>query len=98
MAKRKTHTGDGPHAGKRQKTNHVHEAPTSEEVYNSRQLRQLLAFQQDMKTTRHGTPAPSARPSRDRSSSLLTLLQLGVLQVSNLSRTFSTGSSLAAKP
>ncbi|KAJ1333707.1 nucleolar pre-ribosomal-associated protein 1 [Microdochium nivale] len=54
MAKRKTHTGDGPHAGKRQKTNHVHEAPTSEEVYNSRQLRQLLAFQQDMKTTRHG--------------------------------------------
>ncbi|KAH7030840.1 ribosome biogenesis protein [Microdochium trichocladiopsis] len=54
MAKRKTHIGDGPQAGKRQKTNHVHDTPTSEEVYNSRQLRQLLAFEQDMQTARHG--------------------------------------------
>lgn len=61
MAKRKTQIGDGAQAGKRQKTIHVYEAPTSEEVYNSRQLRQLLAFEQDMQTARHGSsPSPSS--------------------------------------
>ncbi|KAI1423287.1 ribosome 60S biogenesis N-terminal-domain-containing protein [Xylaria sp. FL1777] len=54
MAKRKSHGGDGIHAGKKQKTNHVHEAPTSEEVYTGRQLRHLLTFDQDLHKARHG--------------------------------------------
>ncbi|KAI1274158.1 ribosome 60S biogenesis N-terminal-domain-containing protein [Xylaria sp. FL0933] len=54
MAKRKSRGGDGVHAGKKQKTNHVHEAPTSEEVYTGRQLRQLLTFEQDLHKARHG--------------------------------------------
>lgn len=39
-----------PH--KRQKI--VHEAPTSEEIHTSRQLMQLLAFDQDLQKARHG--------------------------------------------
>ncbi|KAI1095801.1 ribosome 60S biogenesis N-terminal-domain-containing protein, partial [Rostrohypoxylon terebratum] len=54
MAKRKSYGNEGGHLGKKQKTAHVHEPPTSEEVYNSRQLRQLLAFQQDLRQARHG--------------------------------------------
>ncbi|KAI1302953.1 ribosome 60S biogenesis N-terminal-domain-containing protein, partial [Xylaria venustula] len=54
MAKRKSYGGDGVHAGKKQKTNHVHETPTSEEVYTGRQLRQLLTFEQDLAKARHG--------------------------------------------
>ncbi|KAI0435308.1 ribosome 60S biogenesis N-terminal-domain-containing protein [Xylaria sp. FL1042] len=54
MAKRKSYGGDGVHAGKKQKTNHVHEAPTSEEVYTGRQLRHLLTFEQDLHKARHG--------------------------------------------
>ncbi|KAI1127349.1 ribosome 60S biogenesis N-terminal-domain-containing protein [Nemania abortiva] len=54
MAKRKSYGGDGLHAGKKQKTNHVHEAPTSEEVYSGRQLGQLLTFEQDLRKARHG--------------------------------------------
>ncbi|KAJ8129991.1 hypothetical protein O1611_g3639 [Lasiodiplodia mahajangana] len=54
MAKRKSYGGDGLHAGKKQKTNHVHEAPTSEEVYSGRQLGQLLTFEQDLARARHG--------------------------------------------
>ncbi|XDG09480.1 hypothetical protein ABKA04_009095 [Annulohypoxylon sp. FPYF3050] len=54
MAKRKSYGGEGGHSGKKQKTAHVHEPPTSEEVYNSRQLHQLLAFQQDLRQARHG--------------------------------------------
>lgn len=41
-----------PH--KRQKV--VHEAPTSEEIHTSRQLMQLLGFDQDLQKTRHGKP------------------------------------------
>jgi nucleolar pre-ribosomal-associated protein 1 len=37
---------------KRQKV--VHEAPTSEEIHTSRQLMQLLAFDQDVQKARHG--------------------------------------------
>ncbi|KAI1409602.1 ribosome 60S biogenesis N-terminal-domain-containing protein [Hypoxylon sp. FL1857] len=54
MAKRKSHGGEGGHSGKKQKTAHVHEPPTSEEVYTERQLRQLLAFEQDLRRARHG--------------------------------------------
>ncbi|KAI1386439.1 ribosome 60S biogenesis N-terminal-domain-containing protein [Hypoxylon trugodes] len=54
MAKRKSYGGEGSHLGKKQKTAHVHEAPTSEEVYTGRQLRQLLAFEQDLRKARHG--------------------------------------------
>ncbi|KAH8161167.1 hypothetical protein CIB48_g7096 [Xylaria polymorpha] len=54
MAKRKSYGGDGIHAGKKQKTNHVHETPTSEEVYTGRQLRHLLIFEQDLHKARHG--------------------------------------------
>ncbi|KAI0152435.1 ribosome 60S biogenesis N-terminal-domain-containing protein [Hypoxylon sp. NC0597] len=54
MAKRKSHGGEGGHSGKKQKTAHVHEPPTSEEVYTGRQLRQLLAFEQDLRKARHG--------------------------------------------
>ncbi|KAI2628381.1 ribosome 60S biogenesis N-terminal-domain-containing protein [Xylaria nigripes] len=54
MAKRKSFGGDGLHAGKKQKTNHVHEAPTSEEVRNARHLGHLLTFEQDLYRARHG--------------------------------------------
>ncbi|KAI0520912.1 ribosome 60S biogenesis N-terminal-domain-containing protein [Xylaria bambusicola] len=54
MAKRKSYGGDGIHAGKKQKTSHIHEAPTSEEVYTARQLRHLLTFEQDLQKARHG--------------------------------------------
>ncbi|KAI1434441.1 ribosome 60S biogenesis N-terminal-domain-containing protein [Xylaria sp. CBS 124048] len=54
MAKRKSLGGDGHHAGKKQKTNHVHEAPTSEEVHHVRQLQDLLTFEQDLYKARHG--------------------------------------------
>ena len=54
MAKRKSLGGEGAHTGKRQKTAHVHEAPTSEDVHTARQLRQLLSFDQDLRKARHG--------------------------------------------
>ncbi|KAI1825282.1 ribosome 60S biogenesis N-terminal-domain-containing protein [Xylaria intraflava] len=54
MAKRKSAGGDGHHAGKKQKTGHVHEAPTSEEVRNARHLQHLLTFEQDLYKARHG--------------------------------------------
>ncbi|KAI0117756.1 ribosome 60S biogenesis N-terminal-domain-containing protein [Nemania sp. FL0031] len=54
MAKRKSYGGDGLHSGKKQKTNHVHQAPTSEEVYSGRQLGHLLTFEQDLTRARHG--------------------------------------------
>ncbi|KAI0395894.1 ribosome 60S biogenesis N-terminal-domain-containing protein [Xylariaceae sp. FL0594] len=54
MAKRKSFGGDGSHAGKKQKTTHVHEAPTSEEVHTARQLQHLLTFEQDLRKGRHG--------------------------------------------
>ncbi|KAI0546084.1 ribosome 60S biogenesis N-terminal-domain-containing protein [Xylaria curta] len=54
MAKRKSYGGDGIHTGKKQKTNHVHETPTSEDVYTGRQLRHLLTFEQDLHKARHG--------------------------------------------
>ncbi|KAJ8104789.1 hypothetical protein ONZ43_g7688 [Nemania bipapillata] len=58
MAKRKSYGGsyggDGVRTGKKQKTNYVHETPTSEEVYSGRQLGQLLTFEQDLPKARHG--------------------------------------------
>ncbi|OTB08180.1 hypothetical protein M426DRAFT_202161 [Hypoxylon sp. CI-4A] len=54
MAKRKSFGDDGSHSGKKQKTAHVHEAPTSEDVYTGRQLHQLLVFEQDLRKARHG--------------------------------------------
>ncbi|KAI0387844.1 ribosome 60S biogenesis N-terminal-domain-containing protein [Hypomontagnella monticulosa] len=54
MAKRKSHGGERGYSGKKQKTAHVHEPPTSEDVYTGRQLRQLLAFEQDLQKARHG--------------------------------------------
>ncbi|KAK5660320.1 hypothetical protein OQA88_12860 [Cercophora sp. LCS_1] len=53
MGKRVSRSGDpGLVSRKRQKV--VHEAPTSEEVHTSRQLRALLTFTQDVARTRHG--------------------------------------------
>ncbi|KAI0014437.1 ribosome 60S biogenesis N-terminal-domain-containing protein [Xylariaceae sp. FL0662B] len=54
MAKRKSYGGEGGHGSKKQKTAHVHEPPTSEEVHTGRQLRQLLGFEQDLHKARHG--------------------------------------------
>ncbi|XXG98485.1 syntaxin binding protein 1 [Hypoxylon texense] len=54
MAKRKSYGGEGGHSGKKQKTAHVHEPSTSEEIYTGRQLRSLLAFEQDLRKARHG--------------------------------------------
>ncbi|KAI0478761.1 ribosome 60S biogenesis N-terminal-domain-containing protein [Xylariaceae sp. FL0804] len=54
MGKRKSFGGEGGHAGKKQKTAHTHEPPTSEEVHTSRQLSQLLSFDQDLRKARHG--------------------------------------------
>jgi nucleolar pre-ribosomal-associated protein 1 len=53
MGKRVSRGGDlGGGAWKRQKV--AHEAPTSEEITTSRQLQQLLAFDQDATRARHG--------------------------------------------
>lgn len=55
MGKRATSgtTSEGAAAyNKRQKTHH--DVPTSEDVYDSDQLRRLLAFDQDMRNARHG--------------------------------------------
>lgn len=53
MGKRVSRGGDlGGGAWKRQKV--THEAPTSEEITTSRQLQQLLAFDQDATRARHG--------------------------------------------
>ncbi|XWW95066.1 hypothetical protein V2A60_003017 [Cordyceps javanica] len=53
MGKRSSGTSEGAAAyNKRQKT--YHEAPTSEDVYASDQLRRLLSFDQNMRTARHG--------------------------------------------
>ncbi|KAI1776919.1 ribosome 60S biogenesis N-terminal-domain-containing protein [Hypoxylon cercidicola] len=54
MAKRKSYGGEGGHSGKKQKTAHVHEPPTSEDIHTGRQLQQLLAFEQDLQKARHG--------------------------------------------
>ncbi|KAJ0113905.1 hypothetical protein J7T55_010149 [Diaporthe amygdali] len=43
---------DASNPHKRQKV--VHEAPTSEEIHTSRQLMQLLSFDQDLQKARHG--------------------------------------------
>lgn len=52
MGKRTSRASDA-NPRKRQKV--VHEAPTSEEIHNTRQLLQLLAFDQDLQKARHGT-------------------------------------------
>lgn len=46
---------DAANPRKRQKI--VHEAPTSEDIHTSRQLSQLLMFEQDLQKARHGTLA-----------------------------------------
>ncbi len=45
---------DDPEDSSRKRLKVVHEAPTWEEVHTSRQLRQLLTFDQDLKKARHG--------------------------------------------
>lgn len=53
MSKRASSGTDGVATfRKRQKV--VHEAPTSEEVTSSAQLRRLLSFDQDLRNSRHG--------------------------------------------
>lgn len=53
MAKRQFREADGQNrAHKRLRV--VHEAPTHEDIQNVRHLRQLLAFDQDVKRARHG--------------------------------------------
>ncbi|KAL2761140.1 hypothetical protein ACRALDRAFT_1078420 [Sodiomyces alcalophilus JCM 7366] len=53
MSKRQLRDVDGPN-GARKRQRIVHETPTSEEIHTARQLRQLLAFDQDLKKARHG--------------------------------------------
>ncbi|KAK4640423.1 hypothetical protein QC761_603000 [Podospora bellae-mahoneyi] len=53
MGKRFSYGGDAA-GGPRKRAKVVHEAPTSEEVHASRQLRQLLVFDQDPARSRHG--------------------------------------------
>ncbi|KAK0735695.1 ribosome 60S biogenesis N-terminal-domain-containing protein [Apiosordaria backusii] len=53
MGKRFSYGGDAAGAP-RKRAKVVHEAPTSEEVHASRQLRQLLIFDQDPARSRHG--------------------------------------------
>jgi len=43
-------SGDNP----RKRLKVVHEPPTHEDVHTSRQLAQLLSFDQDLKKARHG--------------------------------------------
>jgi len=52
MGKRKSHGTEGD--GSRKRPRIVHEAPTSEEIHTARQLKQLLAFDQDLRKARHG--------------------------------------------
>lgn len=53
MAKRVANEADGEAAyRKRQKI--THEVPAGEDVYSGEQLRQLLAFDQDLRRARHG--------------------------------------------
>jgi len=52
MAKRKSRPSDGDNPRKRPRV--VHEAPTHEDVHTVRQLKQLLAFDQDLRKARHG--------------------------------------------
>ncbi|KAK6957719.1 hypothetical protein Daesc_000507 [Daldinia eschscholtzii] len=80
MAKRKSYGGEGGHSGKKQKTAHVHDPPTSEEIYNGRQLRQLLAFEQDLRKARHGLQSfknllDSIVNNEDQDSEKLHILQ-----------------------
>ncbi|KAK4193754.1 ribosome 60S biogenesis N-terminal-domain-containing protein [Podospora australis] len=53
MGKRFDRGGDASGAP-RKRVKVVHEAPTSEDIHTSRQLRQLLAFDQDPARSRHG--------------------------------------------
>lgn len=48
----------GTDANSRKRQKIVHEAPTSEEIHASRQLQQLLIFDQDLQKARHGMPGP----------------------------------------
>ena len=58
MGKRNSVGGDGAAAfRKRQKISH--EVPTSEDVTSSEQLRELLAFDQDLRRARHGNLYPA---------------------------------------
>lgn len=57
MGKRFSYGGDAA-GGPRKRAKVVHEAPTSEEVHASRQLRQLLVFDQDPARSRHGLYLP----------------------------------------
>lgn len=59
--------GNDDSSRKRQKI--VHEAPTSEEIHASRQLQQLLIFDQDLQKARHGMPFAIAIPPTKRLSS-----------------------------
>ncbi|KAJ9132541.1 Nucleolar pre-ribosomal-associated protein 1 [Pleurostoma richardsiae] len=53
MAKRSSRAGD-PATNPRKRVKVVHETATSEEVHTSRQLKQLLTFDQDLQRARHG--------------------------------------------
>ncbi|EON98924.1 putative ribosome biogenesis protein urb1 protein [Phaeoacremonium minimum UCRPA7] len=53
MAKKRNRGGDGAD-NPRKRLRIVHETPTAEDVHNSRQLMQLLAFEQDLQKARHG--------------------------------------------
>lgn len=60
MAKKKSYRGGDAEGRSRKRQKIVHEPPTSEEVTTSRQLQQLLAFDQDLKRARHGAIARPA--------------------------------------
>ncbi|KAK0643628.1 ribosome 60S biogenesis N-terminal-domain-containing protein [Cercophora newfieldiana] len=54
MGKRFSRGPDAPGGASRKRQKVVHEAPTHEDVHASRQLSQLLAFDQDVARARHG--------------------------------------------
>src|SRR3569833_1175064 len=87
MGKRKSHAHDGENT--RKKPRIAHEAPTSEEIHTTRQLRQLLAFDQDIRRARHGTA--------DNSISRISHACLPLLQDCNRLIYFSTAFWMAEK-
>ena len=54
MGKRASNGGTDGAAAFRKRQKIAHEAPSSEDIESSDQLRRLLAFDQDLRRTRHG--------------------------------------------
>lgn len=80
-------TSRGVDANPRKRLKIVHEAPTSEDIHTTRQLKQLLAFDQDLQKARHGMGVLSCSTF----STTLLLRTKNPEQVCNHSRSSSMG-------